>query len=142
MSVRVQRVQEFLKQEIGQILLTEMHDPRLKFVSVTRVEVSPDLRFAKVYVSALQSDTKLPTIMEALGHARGHIQTLVSPRLSTRFAPKLHFHFDPGLKQSVEMSRLIELALAEDADLTSGAATPERAPHVDVHAADVDAGLA
>lgn len=142
MSVRIQRVQEFLKQEIGQILLTEMNDPRLRFVSVTRVEVSADLREAKVFVSALQSDTKLATIMEALGHARGHIQALVSPRLSTRFAPKLHFHFDPGLRQSVELSRLIDAALAEDAGLASGEATPKRAPHVDARAADIDAGLA
>ena len=70
-------MQAFLKQEIGQILLQEVSDPRLRFVSVTRVAVSSDLRFAKVFVSALQSDTRLHTIMNALDHASGHVQSLV-----------------------------------------------------------------
>ena len=143
MGVRIQRMQEFLKQEIGQILHQEVSDPRLQFVSVTRVDVSADLRFAKVYVSALQSDTRLHTIMEALGKATGHVQSLVAPRLSTRFSPKIHFFFDPGIKRSVEVSKLISEAIAEDearADEESPA--PPKAPQFDVHAADVDAGLA
>ena len=114
MSLRIQRMQEFLKQEIGTILLQEMSDPRLRFVSVTRVEVSKDLRFAKVHVSALESDTRLGTIMTALGHARGHIQSLVAPRLRTRFVPKLTFIFDPGLATAVRISKAIDEAVAED----------------------------
>lgn len=152
MSVRIQRMQAFLMQEIAQILHQETSDPRLQFVSVTRVEVSKDLRFAKVYVSSLHSDTKLSAIMDALSKVGGRVQTLIAPRLSTRFVPKVHFHYDDGIRKSVELGQLIDQAIKEDAshhadgaDGTDGAddatARAEPAPKFDPHQADVEAGL-
>jgi ribosome-binding factor A len=139
-------MQAFLKQEIAQILHQETSDPRLQFVSVTRVELSKDLRFAKVYVSSLHSDTKLAAIMDALGKVGGRVQNLIAPRLSTRFVPKIHFHYDDGIRQSVELGQLIDQAIKEDEsrhEEGDGAAAPaEPKPKIDPHQADVEAGLA
>jgi ribosome-binding factor A len=144
MSVRIKRMQAFLKQEIAQILQQETSDPRLQFISVTRVAVSRDLRFAKVFVSALHSDTKLSAIMDALGNVGGRVQTLIAPRLSTRFVPKITFQYDDGLRQSVELGQLIDQAIQEDESHhaeAEGAAPAEPPPKIDPHQADVEAGL-
>ncbi|MHC5020451.1 MAG: hypothetical protein ACYTGX_10125, partial [Planctomycetota bacterium] len=72
--------------------------------------------------------------------------TLIAPRLSTRFVPKIHFHYDDGIRQSVELGQLIDEAIKEDEsrhEEGDGAAAPaEPKPKIDPHQADVEAGLA
>ena len=113
MGLRVERLGEFIRQEVALILQQEIADPRLTFVSVTRVSLSKDLRQARVYVSILD-DAKREVALAALDRARGHIQSLLAPRIRARFLPIISFEYDPGLARSVRVSKLINDAVKED----------------------------
>lgn len=104
---RTERVAQLLKQEICRILAHRLHDPRLGFLTVTRVELPPDLRSAKVYVSVLGQEVDQRKTMAALAHARGHIQAEISGRLTLRHMPVLSFLPDQGVKHSLRVSQIL-----------------------------------
>ncbi|MCI0341734.1 MAG: 30S ribosome-binding factor RbfA [Planctomycetales bacterium] len=114
MGVRAERLAQFIKEEVAEILQRQISDPRIQFVSVTRVQLSADLRFAKVYVSMLGSEGARTAAMTALEHARGRIQALVAPRIQARFCPRIDFSYDPGLAEAVRVSKIIDEAVKED----------------------------
>lgn len=100
---------------MAELITFEMKDPRLDFVSVTRVEVSGDLRYAKVFVSHLDATTARPQIIEALDHASGFLRTQLGQRMRLRFVPELAFFFDEGLIASQRMASILdELDLPAD----------------------------
>jgi len=113
-NVRHERVQEQIKQVASRIVLYELKDPRLGFVTVTRVDLSPDLRFAKIYYSVLGSDADIKLTQRAIGHARGHIQREIAHNVRLRFAPEISFEFDESPRKSIELAHLIDKAVAED----------------------------
>ena len=104
---RVERVAELLKQEISRILLHELQDPRMGFVTVTRVTLSGDLQHAKVYVSVLGGEVDERKTMAGLARARGYVQAAMSGRLRLRRLPALSFHLDPGVRRSLRVSRIL-----------------------------------
>ncbi|MGB9886351.1 MAG: 30S ribosome-binding factor RbfA [Moorellales bacterium] len=104
---RVQRVAEQIKKEIAAILKYEMKDPRLGFVSVTEVELSPDLRYAKVYVSVLGGEEARKESLEVLARATGFIRREIGERLSLRFVPEITFRFDPSIQRGVRIAEII-----------------------------------
>jgi len=136
---RMLRMARAVQDEVSRIVLFELGDPRMRFVTITRVEMSPDLRNAKVFVSILGTDAETSTALHTLQHARGHIQRVVGGRLPARFTPVLDFAFDPSVRKSVEMAKLISDALAdspassEGADGASGAGADEAEPDNDEH---------
>ncbi len=79
-----------------------------------RVEVSADLRQARVFVSIMGTESERKTALEGLNHATGFLQARVAARLQTRFTPVLGFKLDDSVKKSVELGRLIEEAVASD----------------------------
>jgi ribosome-binding factor A len=99
----------------SETILFELRDPRVKLVTVTRAEVSGDLQHAKVYVSIMGTDKEQQLTLRGLRHAAGFIQSKLARRLQTRFTPTLQFVLDQGVKNSIEMTRLINEALAESA---------------------------
>jgi len=104
---RRDRVASALKELASRIILYELRDPRLGFVTVTRAEVSSDLRSAKVMVSVMGDDKKQALTMRALGHARGYIQRGVAKELNLRSALELSFHLDDGIKKSIRLSQIL-----------------------------------
>src|SRR5260221_231680 len=110
---RLARVAEVIREVTSSTILFELRDPRVKMVTVTRAEVSGDLQHAKVYVSIMGTPQEQQLTMHGLNHARGFIQSKVADRLQTRFTPVLTFVLDKGVKNSIEVSRLIHEALAE-----------------------------
>src|ERR1700676_2181545 len=112
---RVARVAEAIREVAAETILFEMHDPRVKMVTVTRAEVSADLQHAKIYISVMGSDTEQNLTLRGLQHASGFIQSKLAKRLQTRFTPMVRFILDKGVKNSIEMARLIKEALAESA---------------------------
>lgn len=88
-------------------ILTELSDPRIRDVTVTRVEVSPDMRQAKVYVSIMGDETKQNLSLRGLQSAAGFLQKKVGNRIDTRYTPLLKFHLDLGVKHSLEVSRML-----------------------------------
>jgi ribosome-binding factor A len=109
---RLARVSEAIREVASETILFEMHDPRVKLVTVTRAEVSGDLQHAKIYVSIMGSDKEQTLTLRGLKHAAGFIQAKLAKRLQTRFTPVVQFVLDQGVKKSIEMTRLINEALA------------------------------
>jgi len=112
---RLARVAEAVREVASETILFELRDPRVKLVTVTRAEVSGDLQHAKVYVSVMGTDKEQQLTLRGLRHAAGFIQSKLARRLQTRFTPTLNFILDKGVKNSIEMTRLINEALAESA---------------------------
>jgi ribosome-binding factor A len=112
---RLARVSEVIREVASETILFELRDPRVKGVTVTRAEVSGDLQHAKVYVSVMGTGKEQDLCMHGLRHAAGFIQSKLARRLQTRFTPVIHFILDEGVKKSIEITRLINEALAESA---------------------------
>jgi ribosome-binding factor A len=112
---RLARVAEVIREVASETILFELRDPRVKGVTVTRTEVSGDLQHAKVYVSIMGTPGEQQLCLHGLRHAAGFIQSKLASRLKTRFTPVINFVLDQGVKKSIEVSRLINEALAQSA---------------------------
>jgi len=113
-SHRNLRVAEAIREVIASTILFDAADPRIRSVTVLRVEVSGDLRNATVYVSVMGSESEQKLALRGLKHAAGFFQSRVAERLQTRFTPILTFKLDDSVKKSVAIGRLIDEALAAD----------------------------
>jgi ribosome-binding factor A len=110
---RIARVSEAIREVASETILFELQDPRVKNVTVTRAEVSGDLQRAKIYVSVMGTQKEQDLCMHGLKHSAGYIQSKIAARLATRFTPTVTFLRDDGVKKSIEMTRLINEALAQ-----------------------------
>ncbi|MFH0912695.1 MAG: 30S ribosome-binding factor RbfA [Candidatus Omnitrophota bacterium] len=106
---RYERVAEAIRREVGVILQEELNDPRLGFVTITQVEMTPDLKYAKVFFSVLGSDEQRAKTKSALDSSLGFIRRLIAQRIRLRFTPEISFYED----RSAEYSVRIEEALGE-----------------------------
>src|SRR5262249_46950698 len=110
---RLERVAEVVREVAATAILFEVRDPRVKNVTVTRAEVSADLQHAKVYVSVMGSERQQQLALHGLQHAAGFVQAKLADRLQTRFTPVLTFVPDKGVKNALEVARLIREAQAQ-----------------------------
>jgi ribosome-binding factor A len=106
--VRLERVNQLIREEISHLVQRELKDPRLGFVTVTEVDVAKDLRTAKVYVSVLGSETDWRASLEALESARGFIRKWLLPRLRLRAVPHLTFHPDRSMAHAAHIQMVLE----------------------------------
>jgi ribosome-binding factor A len=104
---RLARVAEAIREVASEAILFELKDPRIKFTTVTRAEVSADLQHAKVYVSVMGSERDQNLTLHGLRSAAGFIQSRLGDRMRTRYVPILEFVIDEGIKNSLEVSRLL-----------------------------------
>ena len=104
---RPQRVGEAIKEELSDILRSDLKDPRIGFASVVKVEVSQDLRYAKVYISVLGDENQKRATMKGLESASGFIRTEISHRIRLRFAPELSFSLDESIEQGARIAQLL-----------------------------------
>ena len=105
---RKERVQEAIRREMGRIIQEELHDPRIRFVTVTRVEVSDDLRHAKIYYSVLGTDKEEKDTAAAMNSAMGFIRSIIAKELNLRFAPEIILRQDNSIKYSIEIQKELE----------------------------------
>ena len=94
-------------------ILAELNDPRVKDVTVTYVEVSGDLRLAKVHVSVMGDETKQELSLRGLKNASGFLQSKCAARIDTRYTPRIEFVLDQGVKRSIEISRILDEVLPD-----------------------------
>lgn len=113
-SVRLDRVRELLKEVVGEILLG-LKDPRLGFVSVMEVEVSPDIHYAKVFVSILGNREEQEKTMEGLRSASGFVRHEISKRVRLRYIPEITFKFDDSLERGARILEVIGKVATRDA---------------------------
>ncbi|MCX7779318.1 MAG: 30S ribosome-binding factor RbfA [Negativicutes bacterium] len=106
-QLRLEKIQEFIKQEVSKIILTELKDPRIGFVTVTQVEVTGDLRSAKIYVSLMGNDEQKAASWEGLQRAMGYIRTEIGKRIRLKFTPEISFHVDETLEYSARIQELL-----------------------------------
>ena len=107
-------------------ILTELRDPRIQDVTVTFVEVAADLRNAKVHVSVMGDEAKQQLSLHGLQNAAGFLQQKLSSRIETRYTPRLRFILDQGVKNSLEICRILDEVLPNE-EPDSADASPENA---------------
>jgi ribosome-binding factor A len=111
---RIQRVNQLIREEISHLVQRELKDPRLGFVTVTEVDVSKDLRTAKVYVSVLGPESDWQGSLQALESARGFIRNWLVPRLRLRAVPHLTFHPDRSMAHAAHIQTVLEGLKSEE----------------------------
>ncbi len=104
---RLEKVSRAIKQAASEIILYHLRDPRLGFVTVTRVETSRDLKYAKVHVSVMGESADAKKTLQGLRHARGYIQVELSKRVPMRYVPEISFELDESVKKSIDLARLL-----------------------------------
>ena len=105
---RPERVQEALRQEISKIVLDEIKDPRLGFITITKVELTKDLRYAKIYFSVLGEMKEKNLALKGLNSAKGYIRSLIADRIKLRFVPDIVFKIDESMEHTKEIYELLE----------------------------------
>jgi len=111
---RKARLNPQFQQELAVLIRDELRDPRVVGVTVTSVDVAPDLRNATVRVSLLGADDKLQDALKGLRHAAGRLRHLLGKRLQLRFLPQLRFLADTALREGDRVGNLIRDAVADD----------------------------
>jgi len=106
---RAQRLAERIRQEIADLLLRDLSDPRFHLLSVTDVQVDREFAYADVYVSAVEADPdRRKEIIEALDRARGYVRHELASRIPLRAFPQLRFHWDPTPERAERLEGLID----------------------------------
>jgi ribosome-binding factor A len=108
---RVQKVAEAIREVVGMAILADIKDPRVRDVTVTYVEVSADLRYAKIHVSVMGDEGHQRLSLRGLQSAAGYLQAKVAERLALRYTPRISFLLDQGVKRSIEVARILKEVL-------------------------------
>ena len=115
-SRRSQRVADLVRAELSLLILTEAHDPDLRPVTVTDVEMPPDLKSARVYFSCLGGEEEREKAAAALHRAAGYLRGEVGRRCRLRHAPELHFVSDRSLERGARIEELLSQVLPPKAE--------------------------
>ncbi len=107
-GARMRRVNEALREVIGDAVATELQDPRIGFVTVTGVETSPDLRTAKVFLSVLGDDEQREATFAGLRSSHGVLQRRIAEQTHMKRTPTLTFHYDDTAETAERVSRLLD----------------------------------
>jgi len=109
MSRRTERLSKLIKQEISRLLEREVNDPRLSNpISVTEVSISPDLKYARVFVSILGNETNKTEMLAGFNAASGFLRKKLAAHLKLRCVPQLSFHYDNSIELGARLLKLIE----------------------------------
>lgn len=113
---RSERVADLIREEIADLIMYKLKDPRIGFVTVTGVEMTPDLKMAKVYVSVLREEDRRGTL-EILNSSKSFIRSSLSKRLRLKFIPTVEFVMDTSIDYGFKMDKLLkELEKGKDED--------------------------
>jgi ribosome-binding factor A len=112
-SRRLLKAAAAVREVVSMAILTEVRDPRVQGVTVTRVEMAPDMRSATVHVSVMGSPQKAELALRGLASSAGFLQSCIADRIETRYIPRLRFELDGGVKHSLEIARVLEEVLPE-----------------------------
>jgi len=109
MAHRIERINNLLRREISELVQHQLKDPRLnEFISITGVETSPDLKYAKVFVSCIHGKQEEETTIGVLTAASGHMRRELSKLIKLRYIPELSFHWDDSIEKGDRILRLID----------------------------------
>jgi len=106
-KTRAQRIADRIREELSEMLIRDISDPRLAGISITDVEVDRELGYANVYVSALEGSERAKDVLSGLQHAQGFLRRTLAQRIELRTFPQLRFRWDPTLERAEHIERLI-----------------------------------
>jgi ribosome-binding factor A len=112
---RSQRVGDLVREEVADIIMYRLKDPRIGFVTVTGVDMSPDMKNARVYVSVLKEEDRELTL-EILNSSKSFIRSLLSKRLRMKFIPTVEFRFDTSIEYGYKIDKLLKEIKDRDED--------------------------
>ena len=118
---RVQKAAEAIREVVSMAILAELKDPRVRDVTVTYVEVSADLRHAKVHVSVMGDETRQQLSLRGLQNAAGFLQAKIADRIDIRYTPRLSFLLDQGVKRSIAVAQILREVLPPEKPAESAA---------------------
>jgi ribosome-binding factor A len=133
MTQRTDRVGELLRQEIGGIIAKDVADPRVGFATITKVETTPDLRHAKVWVSVIGTESERRATISALGRAMPFVRHELGRTLRIKRIPELHVQLDDTAERGTRVLHLLselEAGGPVDVDLPMGESLPTPAPRL------------
>lgn len=107
-KLRAQRIADRVREELSELLIHEISDPRLLGVSVTDVTVDRELSYANIYVSAIEGSERSEEILEGLESAQGFIRRELAQRVELRTFPRLRFHWDPTFERADHIEKLFD----------------------------------
>jgi len=110
---RLRRIAEQIRRELSEILHTELKDPGVGMISITDVEVSPDLAYATVYFTTLGDTQALDRSLAGLGRAAGFLRSALGRRIKIHNTPELRFEYDASVERGVRLTQLIDEAVAD-----------------------------
>jgi ribosome-binding factor A len=128
LSHRVERIAEQLREEVGQIVSTEIADPDVGLVTVTRVKISPDLSLARVYWTALGDEAERKKTQKALARAAAYVRHLLSMRMSLRRSPEVQFVYDRSVAAQERVEEILQKIKEEDAARAEAMPPPDKSP--------------
>jgi ribosome-binding factor A len=111
---RGQRIAEQIRRELAELIRLELKDPRVGFISLTDVEITPDYAHAKVFFTAMGGAESVPGILEGLQRAGGFLRRELGKRIRIHTLPELHFHYDRSIEEGSRLSQLIDQTVRED----------------------------
>ena len=111
---RGQRVAEQIRRDLAELIRLELKDPRVGFISLTDVELTPDYAHAKVFFTAMGGSESVPEILEGLRRAAGFLRRELGKRIHIHTLPELHFHYDHSVEEGSRLSQLIDRTVRED----------------------------
>ena len=131
-SRRLLKAAEAVREVVSMAILTEIRDPRVQNVTVTGVEVAPDMRSAKVLISVMAEEGKQHLCLKGLQNSSGFLQSQLAKKIDTRYVPRLTFELDTGVKKSLEVARILhELAKEREQRESAEQPPPEDITSVD-----------
>ena len=117
MTHRIARVNNLIRQELSELLQRQVKDPRLDaFVAITEVAISPDMKYAKVFISYIASQEEKQKTLSVLNGASGFFRRELTKNLRLRRIPELSFHWDDSIERGDHLMRLIDQVSSEEAD--------------------------
>lgn len=133
-SRRLLKAAAAIREVVSMAILTELRDPRVSDVTVTGVEVAPDMRSAKVHVSIMGDEKKQQLGLRGLQNAAGFLQQRIAQQIDTRYTPRLQFVLDLGVKKSLAVARILQEVLPAPPDADDEGVSAQE----DTEAADAD----
>ena len=106
-KVRLKRIGDRLREEISEMLIKEIQDPRLNGITITDVTVDRELAYAEVYVSSLEGQERSKEVLQGLEHARGFLRSALADRVDLRSFPRLRFHWDPTPERAEHIEKIL-----------------------------------
>jgi len=122
---RVRKLNESVRAAIAEVLVSEVQDPRLELATVTSVDVSPDLRYADVFVTAHGGERRYAELLAGLESAKGRIRAALGERVAMKYLPELRFHIDESVDAGQRIERAIRRERRRHPEWASDGDTPD-----------------